>query len=50
MPHLGLHLSRKRLDVCALNEVGYTLVVTTFRPISTGFVSSRRRWRSSVDE
>ncbi len=32
MLHLGLDLSRKRLDVCALNEVGDTLAVTTFRP------------------
>jgi len=49
MLHLGLDLSRKRLDVCVLNEAGTKLAVTQALPISTGSVTSPRKWRPSAD-
>jgi len=43
MLHVGLDLSRKRLDVCVLSEGGETLCVTTAPPDSDGLRGLSRR-------
>ena len=44
MLHLGLDLSRKRLDICALNERGERVAVTTAPPDAAGLRTLTREF------